>query len=43
MGTYFMHGKDKNCKGGVFDGNLGYFSIVLHKSVCCGYSLEAPH
>ena len=23
--------------------SLGLFSLVLHKSICCGYSLEAPH
>ena len=22
---------------------LGSFSPVLHKNICCGYSLEAPH
>ena len=22
---------------------LGYFSPILHKNVCCGYSLEAPN
>ena len=22
---------------------LGNFSIVLHKNVCCGYSLEVPY
>ena len=21
---------------------IGYFSPVLHKNICCGYSLEAP-
>ena len=22
---------------------LGYFFLFLHKNICCGYSLEAPH
>ena len=22
---------------------LGQFSPVLHKNICCGYSLEVPH
>ena len=22
--------------------NEGYFSSVLHKNICCGYSLESP-
>ena len=21
---------------------LGYFSLVLHKNICCGYTLEVP-
>ena len=26
----------------VFDDNFGII-LVLHKNLCCGYSLEAPH
>ena len=22
---------------------LGYFFLFLHKHICCGYTLEAPH
>ena len=22
---------------------LGYFFLLLHKNICCGYSLEVPH
>ena len=26
----------------VFGDNLGIISLVFHKNVCCGYSLESP-
>ena len=27
----------------VSEDNFGIFSIILHKSLCCGYLLKSPH